>query len=165
MLTCRMHGLTFQCIWGEEAPDVRADACKVWQRYGALVSESDLEPRSKEIVFVVRDINQEIVALSTARSIKARFLNNHFFYEFRCFIAPGFRVPGLDSALALKTKMLLQDREEPGGQHKGLIMIIEHPELKARRTKAVWSATGMVFAGYTPQGHHVRVGYFDGARI
>lgn len=97
------------------------------------------------------------------RPVRVTFLNNHMFYEFRCFIAPPFRAPGLDSMLAARTKAFLEQQSPDA--IKGLIMFIENPELKRQRTKAVWPATGMVFAGYTSKGDHILVGYFTGARI
>src|SRR5690606_11143709 len=100
-----------------------------------------------------------------ARPIQVPFLNDNFFYEFRCFVVPSFRSPRLDSLLALKTKDFLETLPESGSKYKGIVMLIENEVLKKQRTKAVWPATGMVFAGYTSQGHHIRIGYFKGARI
>ena len=124
-----------------------------------------MEERSGQIVFIVRDVDGGIMGVSTAGPIQMPLFNNNYFYEFRCFIAPPFRAPGLDSMLAAKTKAFLATQEESITKYKGLVMIIQNEEMRNQRTKAVWPATGMVFAGYTAQGHHIRVGYFKGARI
>ena len=144
----------------EDREEVRV----LWRKYGAIEADK-IGQRSKEIVLVVKDEGGHIVALSTARSIQARFLNNQFFYEYRCFISPDFRIPGLDTALSVRTKAFLQKQEGSPDKYKGILMIIENEDLKNQRTKAVWPASGMVFAGYTSQGHHIRVGYFEGAKI
>lgn len=137
----------------------------MWRHYRALDGEVVLEQRSREIVVVIRNRAGEVGGVSTVRPIQAKAFNNHYFYEFRCFIAPPFSAPGLDSMLTAKTRSFLETCEDSGTKYKGLLMVIENEQIKAQRTKAIWHATGMVFAGYTAKGHHVRVGYFKNARI
>lgn len=157
--------LTFECLWNEAKPEVRAAVKDLWRTYGALEGVSQPDARAEQIVFAVRNSSGEVVAVSTASPLQVSFLNNHFFYAFRCFVAPSSRMPGLDSAVAVRTKSLLEQHQEPGGKFKGVLMVIENEAIKKLRTKAVWEASDMVFAGYTREGHHVRVGYFKGARI
>jgi hypothetical protein len=156
--------LVFECIWNNGSPGEVEKVKDLWRKYRAIETEELIETRSRQIVFVVKDVLGDAVGVSTVRPVKAALLNNHMFYEFRCFIAPHARAPGLDSLLALKTKQFLE-QEDSSGNFKGLIMIVENADLKKQRTKAVWPATGMVFAGYTSRGDHIRVGYFKGARI
>ncbi len=157
--------LIFECIWDSpSAPEV-ASVVKLWLQHGALSRPDMIEDRSRQIVYVIKDHRGEVGGVSTARPVQVSFLNNHYFYEFRCFIAPNFRAPGLDTLLALKTKQYLESVSEPDSRFKGILMIVENEELKQGRTKAVWSGSGMVLAGYTRTGHHIRVGYFKGARI
>lgn len=137
----------------------------LWRKYRALETEEQIQKRSQQIVYVVRNRNGEVGGVSTARPVQVAALNNHFFYEFRCFIAPEFRAPGLDSLLTAKTKEFLERLPNPESRFKGMVVIVEHEELKKQRTKAVWPVTGLVFAGYNSKGHHVRVAYFKGARI
>ena len=160
-----MESWQFICVWQKGAtPDI-IKVKEMWKKYGAIETDDRMESRARQIVFIVKDPKGEIAGVSTVRPIRARFLNNHYFYEFRCFIAPPFRTPGLDSVLAMKTKLYLEQQEDSIYRFKGLLMIVENAQLKKQRTKAVWPASGMVFAGYTPKGHHIRVGYFKGARI
>jgi hypothetical protein len=160
-----MTSLVFENVWGNpSAPEV-AKVQQLWRRHGVLKRDDVIESRSRQIVFVVANRDGEVGGVSTARPIQGPFLNNNFFYEFRCFVVPSFRSPGLDSLLALKTKDFLETLPESGSKYKGIVMLIENEVLKKQRTKAVWPATGMVFAGYTSQGHHIRIGYFKGARI
>ena len=156
--------LVFECLWNKRSLVDIEKVRELWRKYRALENEELIETRSRQIVFVVKNAQDDVVGVSTVRPVKAALLNNHMFYEFRCFIAPPARAPGLDSLLALKTKQFLEQLDT-SGTFKGIIMIVENAELKKQRTKAVWPATGMVFAGYTSRGDHVRVGYFKGARI
>jgi hypothetical protein len=65
----------------------------------------------------------------------------------------------------VKTKSFLEEHQGADSTFKGMLMIIENELIKKQRTKAVWPSSEMVFAGYTAKGHHIRVGYFKGARI
>lgn len=160
-----LDNISFDCLWGKDDDKTRQDVKNMWRRYRALDGEALMEKRSREIVFVIRNRQGDVGGVSTVRCVRAKMLDNHFFYEFRCFISPPFSAPGLDSVLAAKTKTFLEERQRPESDIKGLLMIIENEAIKKQRTKAVWPATEMVFAGYTGRGHHIRVGYFKGARI
>ncbi len=160
-----MDGLHFVCVWQDPAAPEVARVKDIWRKYGVITDETKIAKRAGEIVFVIRDSNGEVGGVSTARPVRAKFLNYHFFYEFRCFIAPHFRAPGLDSILAKKTREFLEKQNDSVSKFKGMLMIVENEALREQRTKAVWPASGMVFIGYTSQGHHIRVGYFKGARI
>lgn len=160
-----MRSLGFECYWNRESEDEMAQVKAMWRQYHAIDDEEEIEKRIKQVVFVVKDQEGRIGGVSTARPLQIKFLGGHFFYEFRCFIAPPFRAPGLDTFLAVKTKAFLAGLEGSGTNFKGIVMVIENQEIKKQRTKAVWHDTEMVFAGYTKEGHHIRVGYFKGARI
>lgn len=160
-----MNGVQFACIWGNPAAPEVALVKEMWRTYGAITDEEVIARRAKQIAFVIKDANGVVGGVSTARPVRATFLNNHYFYEFRCFIAPPFRAPGLDSVLARKTSDFLEAQSDSITKFKGMLMIVENEALRKQRTKAVWPATGMTFIGYTPQGYPMRVAYFKGARI
>lgn len=160
-----LNNLKFECLWEVGGEEDREKVRAMWRKYGAMKDESHLQKRSGEIVYVVKNAEDEVVAVSTARPVQAPFLNNHHFYEFRCFIEQAFRIPGLDSLLAVKTKAFLEQQKDSVTKFKGILMIIENETIRTQRTKAVWPASEMVFVGYNSKGHHVRVGYFKGARI
>ncbi len=160
-----MNAAQFACIWANPAAPEVALVKDMWRRYGAITDEAVIARRAKQIVFVVKDQDGVVGGVSTARPVRATFLNNNYFYEFRCFIAPSFRAPGLDSLLARKTGDFLETQSDPEKKFKGMLMIVENEALREQRTKAIWPATGMVFIGYTPQGYPMRVAYFKDARI
>ncbi|MDQ2656352.1 MAG: hypothetical protein M3Y60_02945 [Bacteroidota bacterium] len=160
-----MDAVHFVCVWRDPAAPEVAMVQDMWRKYGVITGEEMIAKRASEIVFVIRGKNGEVGGVSTVRPVRAKFLNYHFFYEFRCFIAPHFRAPGLDSLLAKKTGEFLEKQNDSVSKFKGMLMIVENQALRVQRTKAVWPASGMVFIGYTSQGHHIRVGYFKGARI
>ena len=161
----KVENIVFECLWNrDDREDDRRKVMELWRRYRAL-EEDVIERRSREIVFVIKDLDGRVAGVSTVRSVQAKFLNNHFFFEYRCFISPDFRVPGMDTLLSVKTKTFLEREEDAVSKHKGTLMIIENQELKKAKTLAVWPASEMVFVGYTTQGHHIRVGYFKGVKL
>lgn len=160
-----LNNVVLECIWRRPAEGERELAKAMWREYGAMDSEARIDERARHIVYLIRDASGRVGGVSTARPVRVQLLNNHFFYEFRCYIAPPFRRAGLDTHLVVETKAFLERAEGSGEKFKGLIMFIENEELKRHKTRAVWPASEMVFAGYTAQGHHIRVGYFKGARI
>ena len=160
-----MEKLCFECLWEKNEDNTREAVKNMWREYRALDDEALIEKRSREIVFVIRNSAGEVGGVSTVRPLRLKMLDNHFFYEFRCFISPLFSAPGLDSVLAAKTKVFLEENQGIGSRFKGSLMIVENEAIKKQRTKAVWPASEMIFAGYTARGHHIRVGYFKGARI
>jgi len=160
-----MQSLVFECLWNTEAESDIEQVKNMWREYHAIDDEEMIGRRARQIVFVVKDREGRVGGVSTTRPLQVKLLNNHFFYEFRCFIAPPYRAPGLDTLLAVKTKSFLEQLEGSPGKFKGMVMVIENEEIKKQRTKAVWPSSEMVFAGYTREGHHLRVGYFRNARI
>ena len=47
----------------------------------------------------------------------------------------------------------------------GMFVAVENRGLMETRNEAIWPQIGFVFVGRNPAGHHLRVRYFDGARI
>lgn len=47
----------------------------------------------------------------------------------------------------------------------GLYVTIADRALMRARPEAVWPSSGMLYAGYTGEGHQARIRYFDGALI
>ena len=123
-----MKDLFFECLWEQDAPDARQKLKALWRRYRALETEAIMDERVNEVVFVVRNGEGEIGGVSTARPVQVALLNDNYFYEFRCFVAPPFRAPGLDSLLAVKTKSFLEQQRDSGPKFKGVLMVIENEE-------------------------------------
>jgi hypothetical protein len=160
-----MMNITFECIWEKNSAPERDQAISLWKRFNTFVSDEVTLERSKEIVFVASKEN-DVIGVSTVRPLRVKLLNNNYFYEFRCFVSPDHRAPGLDTQLLIKTKQFFEN--DPGMTHIpfiGLIMIIENEAIKKNWTKAVWPGAEMVFVGYSPKGDHIRVSYFKDARI
>jgi hypothetical protein len=158
--------IRFECIWKKEALNERNHAIALWNKYRIFPREEMLRERVQQIVFVAKTENEEVIAVSTVRPEKVKLLNDNYLYEFRCFVSPENRAPALDTQLVVKTKDFFENNPDQSDHACiGLFMVIENEMIKKEWTKAVWAGANMVFAGYTTQGHHIRVCYFKGARI
>ena len=159
--------LKIEKVWGTDREDWRAQARALWLRNRVLADPARMEARSRQVVHGIFD-RDALVGVSTAEPIRVKLLNDHFFYEFRCFIDPAHRVPGLDVKLARQTFDTLEEQYRQGNSECiGVITILENDELRREKTwrRAVWPVINMVFVGYTTAGMPIRVYYFKGARI
>jgi hypothetical protein len=153
------------CIWKKKYSDERQQAITLWKRFNTFLTDEVTVQRAAEIVFVAKK-NDEVVGVTTVRPLKVKLLNDNYFYEFRIFISPDHRTPGLDALLAVKTKEFFEtNAAESDFPCIGLVIIVENEKMKQNWNRAVWPDIDMVFAGYTPQGNHIRVSYFKGARF
>src|SRR5690606_40096147 len=122
--------------------------------------------RLSQIVYAVRDKDGQVAGLSTAFKVFVKQLGHHLF-AVRLMLADQYRIPGLTSQLLVMTRDHLESIHATDTEEKtiGIITVVENARLKHFRNEAVWPASGMVYIGNTPKGHHVRVYYFKGARI
>ena len=152
-------------FWKSDLADVRDQVTDLWRLHGGPVGE-EAERRLEQIVFVVRTQEGRVVGLSTAFKAYVKQLRNYFFV-FRLMIAPDYRIPGLTSRLLVSTRDFLESvsRNEPSAVPIGLLTLVQNPDLKKNRNEAVWPASKMVYIGNSPEGHHIRVYYFEHARI
>jgi hypothetical protein len=157
------NSLSFVNMWKKNDPKINEQVLSIWKDYGITGERAD--SRIKQLVLVVVDSTGKVVGISTADKSEYKPLSSYF-YAIRCMILPQFRVPGLDSKLILMTRDFLESIHEQDLPNiaAGLIAFIENEKLR-ERTQAVWPATGMIYMGKLPEGHHIRVYYFKGAHI
>lgn len=147
----------------------RQEITNLWRSENVLNDDKQLEARLSQVVFVVRDsVSGILVGVSTSEKRRVPALNNHYFYEFRCFIGSANRVAGLDVKLSKETFDFLESISQTD-EHKpiGIFSILENEKLKQEPVwrRAVWPEIEMYFVGYTNSGNPIRVHYFKGAKI
>jgi hypothetical protein len=91
----------------------------------------------------------------------------HPFYYFRCFVEERHRRASLALHLLMAARQELNARFVAGENPQiiGMVLEVQNEALQQFRTEAVWLRTGFVYIGRNQRGDHVRVSYFDGARI
>jgi hypothetical protein len=157
------HGFEFIEVSG--LSEAMAEEVKRLWKENQVMDVQTRNERLKEIAMLVRSQTGELAGVSTARKVRSRLFNNNYLFEFRCFIAPSYRQPALDTQLVVKTKDFLERASKHDREPAiGMVMVVENEILKAW-TRTVWAGADFYFAGYTSQGHHIRVSWFKDALI
>lgn len=133
-----------------------------WGTHGVLDAKMARE-RAPQVIYIVRGADQSILALSTAFiTMVPNFKNNMFVY--RCMAHPGKAVPGLIQELTIQTIAYLESvHMETKPKCIGVMAKIESPKLK--KIRDIYSKSGLMFAGFAPDGDPIRVHFFKGAKF
>lgn len=162
-----------QPVWPTPTAAVQQEVVRCWLTEGALPDRTTAEARAPQLLVVARDPTGEIAGVSTAiRAFVPQLGFECFFY--RTFVGRAHRVQGLQSRQLGKqilqhSHRLLNERFQQGIDPEvlGIYLEIENPVVMHVRNDAVWQDDGMnaVYVGRTSDGRHMRIWYFDGARV
>ncbi len=149
-------------------PDLQAEIIRFWTQHGALSAERATE-RVGEVIQIARHSSGAIVGLITGHLLFVDSMQMTF-YTCRGFVSPDARSQGLIILLCRETYFML-NQEYVSGRNQdavGIFLDIESPLLKARN-EAVWSEPendiAFYYIGQKPNGNHIRIAYFKGAKI
>lgn len=160
--------LIFENLWQQKNTAYHAGVAELWKKHIPSFTDDTIEARLLQVAFAIRTSEGRIVGVSTAFRAYVEQLKHHL-YAYRCFIDPAYRVPGLDTALTVKTRDLLEEIHLTDGAPEvrcvGMITLVENEHLIKHRNEAVWPASQMVYIGNSPKGYPIRVYYFKGAVI
>ena len=159
-------GYEIENVWKQVSEDLKNEIIRFWEGNNALPTGEDPEERAGQVVFVVRNLQREIIALNTAVKVFARRFKNDFYY-YRTMTDPKFREVGIGIDLLIRTRDFFErlHKEEKSESCIGILLNLENEMLAARFREAVWPRTKFIFMGYNPKGQQVRVYYFEGAVI
>lgn len=152
-------------VWEEKTEDLQKEIINFWVDHGALPQEQATE-RVKQVFCVGRDKTGKIVGVGTVYPQFNQQLENSFYY-YRSFVAPAHRSSRLATTLLNITRVHLNEEFVKGDNTRciGMLLEVENEMLKNYWNQAVWPYTGFVYIGKNNRGDHVRINYFDGARI
>ena len=160
--------LIFENLWQKKDLPVGAEVKKLWKKNFPSFTDDQLNTRLQQVVFALRTEDGKVVGVSTAHKAYIEQLKNRM-YNFRCFIDPEHRIPGLTSTLLVKTRDLLEERYLTDGEDDtrciGMITLVENERIMKYRNEAIWPASKMVYIGNSPKGFHIRAYYFKKALI
>lgn len=162
------HNVYFDNVWQKYSPALIQEIVEFWQENKMLRPDISSEERARQVVLLVRsERERKIVGISTAMVLGFKHLNGNTFFYYRSIILPNYRQPGLSTKLIVVTRDYLElfNKEAMCGSCAGLLTFVENPRLQQTRREAIWSASKMVFMGVDQKGRHMRVYYFQGARI
>ncbi|MEO9869474.1 hypothetical protein [Ekhidna sp.] len=159
------ESITIHDVWQKKTDELIEEIVAFWTAHNAIPPHVDINQRAHQVVLVVRNLDGEIVGVTTAYSTKYPLLKSMLFV-FRGMLDPGYRIPGLFIKMTTMTIQLLErhtklldERERP----IGMIAEVENPNLKeARMTK---SPSGMTLIGFSKKENPIYAYYFKGARF
>ncbi|MFV1968605.1 MAG: hypothetical protein ACC628_24555 [Pirellulaceae bacterium] len=162
-----------EAVWPAPPDAVREDVARFWLAESALPDLAAAQTRAHQLLVVARDPNGQVAGVSTAVRTFIDLLGFECFF-YRTFVARAHRTRGLRSTqlfwnILLESHRFLNERFlrgcDPGVP--GIYAEIENTSMMRVRNDLVWRDNGLnaVYIGRTQDGRHVRVWYFDGARI
>ena len=159
-------GYRLENVWENKTVGLKEEIINFWLQVRALQNREEAENRVDQVIFVVRYTNNNIVAVSTVYKQLNKQLNNNFYY-FRCFVSTEHRQYNLGAVLIVAARDFLNERfiNKMTTDVIGMFAVIENERIKKKRNQAVWPYSKFIFVGKNSRGDHLRVFYFDGARI
>lgn len=149
-------------IAADRIDDYAEGILSLWERYGALTGEAARQ-RLAEVLCVLVDDDGAVVGVNSAVDTEIAFIGGRRFWFYRRFVEPAvgsdWDAPMLSTAFDV-----LARRFEAAGGALGLC-VVSDPETGRRHPEAVWPATQLLYAGTLPDGRHIRIRYFEGAKI
>ncbi|MEM7114422.1 MAG: hypothetical protein AAF614_18450 [Chloroflexota bacterium] len=160
------NNYTLTNVWENKSDALKEEIVNFWLRERALGSREQAAGRVNQVAMIARDSFGELVGICTVYPRRHPQLR-HNFYHFRTFVGAMHRQNLIAAQFAVQTRDYFNDRFVAGhDQHIiGILVEAENEILKTKHTLAIWPHSGMVFVGYNQRGDHIRVFYFDGARI
>ncbi len=160
--------VTLELVWQKMTPTLIDEVISFWESNQMLRSDSTLQERVRQVVFLVRDTaTLKIVGVSTAGLVNFKQLNSNIFYLYRSIILPAYRYPGLADKLTIETRDYLENFNRTVSENKaiGILVFVENLKFQQFRREAIWRASRLAYIGTDKSGRHIRVYYFKGARI
>ena len=159
-------GYRLENVCQNKTAGLKNEIIDYWLQARALQTREEAQKRVDQVIFIVRFTNDDIVAVSTVYKQFNKQLSNNFFF-FRCFVSREHRHFNLGAVLIVNVRDFLNERfvRKTDTDAIGMFVVIENERLKKKRNQAIWPYSKCVFVGKNARGDHLRVFYFDGARI
>jgi hypothetical protein len=156
----------FEIVPLAESESVSADdVLALWSREG-VVADQVARRRIEQVQLVAVTEDSDVVGVSSVfLEQKPRLRVN--LWNYRTFVAAGYRHSSLAAQLLFGNLELLERRFVSGEDTRaqGLLFELENEDVMRGLNVAVWPRTGYTFIGENTRGSHVRVRWFEGARV
>jgi hypothetical protein len=141
------------------------DVIAFWEREGAVVGE-EARRRVHEVQLVGFERDTGIAAISTAYLQRSDQLRMDLWY-YRGFVGRAHRQRSIASYFAVQGIGHMEQRFISGEDTRagGVIFEIENDFLKTFLNRGQWLPSDFTFIGENQRGDHVRVHYFEGAKV
>jgi hypothetical protein len=141
------------------------DVLALWAREG-VVSDAAARRRIDQVHLVGVAGEREVAGISTIYLDPNPRLRMDL-WNYRTFVASGHRHSSVAAQLLFRNLEILEGRFTSGQDTRaqGILFEVENADLMSALNTAVWPRTGYTFIGVNPLGAHIRVRYFEGARV
>ena len=133
-----IDGFLYQNVWPEKNQELLDEIVAVWKETNALSQNQNPIDRAKEVVFLVRNEQNKIVAISTAFIRRIQQLRAHMFV-YRCFVTKSYRRKKIATRITVITRDYLESIHkniEP--RCIGIIAETENDEFNQTMRQAVY---------------------------
>ena len=152
-----------ETVRGDLSDETADEILAFWEERGALTGEA-AQNRLREVVCVLRGDDGKVAGVNSVYVDQVPLVGNRVFWVYRSLLEPKASESWID--LVRGAFEALQQKFDPeAGGPVGLYVLIADREEMKRRPEAEWTNPRLLYAGYTPDGQQVRIGYFPGARI
>jgi hypothetical protein len=159
-----MAEIVFKPAWRKDDPELERDAIAFWRRMKILPPNVRPEDRAKELCAVIYKDGEAVgvstITLDYMKQFRGRLA------MWRISIAPFFRRRDLATELGIFTRDVMEQwsLENPAEGVMGVGAVIQARQLIQQRPSVYWPG-GMMFMGYMPSGHPLRVCWFKHAVV
>lgn len=153
-------------VWISKPPALKQEIIDFWMKEKALPTLEAAKKRVEEVALIAREESGNIIAISTVYEKFNKQLEN-FFYYYRSYVAPQARKSKLAASMIVETRDFLEANfiKKVKTRPIGMMVEVENKALQTYKNEAVWPLSKMVYIGRSEKGNHVRVYYFQDARI
>ena len=157
--------LRFEAVWKQVTPELGRELVDFWRENRAIDPERAAK-RAEQAISIARDGEGSIRAVATAEIRVLPRLRQPMYY-YRLFLSRSVRGQGQVPAFYNHTCKVLQDYNAglDAPESLGVLIELENPFLSAFYKEAYNAEMNSTFIGYSPRGLHLRVTYFEGARL
>lgn len=155
---------TIDFVYQNLGDDLKKKIIDFWITEGAL-NEDQASKRIDQVSLIAKNEDGFIVGVSTVYKNLYHPIGLHFWF-FRAFVGAKYRRSGivLDFLKAAQKELGIRFNQGHDPDALGILIKIQNPELMKGLHQAVLPRTGFVYVG-TEDGCHVRISYFENARI
>ena len=155
--------MAIETVRGNLSDETATEVLAFWEDRGALSGDAARE-RLREIVCVARGEDGGIVGVNSVYAEKVPLVGDRVFWIYRSLLDEAASEGWIDMVRTAFDALAEKFDPEAGGPVGICVLVADREEMR-RRPEAEWSDPRLLYAGYTPDGRQVRIGYFPGARI
>ena len=153
-------------VWKRITPELREELMAFWLAEGALDDAEVAARRADQVTCIGREADGSIWGVGTAFLQVLPSLGQPT-YSCRQFFSAKRRGKGLmmEFFAVVRDTLELYNQALAQPESIGILLEMQNEMLTQRYQLAYEPQADAYFIGYSPRGHHLRVVYFDGARL